>query len=446
MLFLTDLKGYDVVLGKLIATSLNSFYGLLAVFPALAIPLLFGGVTVGEFWRMVLLLANTLFFSVTAGLLVSAISRRQRTAWLGTMALIGFFIAAPLALAGLMVWLNWNGPRELVLQLSPGYAFVAALESINTGRLAGFWNSWLSIHVFAWGFLLSAAFVLPHAWQERAIPIGTRFGKWPTLGSRARSRTAARRKQLLEANPICWMACRDERQRAYLWGFVGMFVAGGVIWGATRVGTAGARSNYYLQIVPVMHLVLRIWLIAQACHFFAETRRNGAMELLLCTPLTSAELVRGQLLALKHTFLWPVLALISFEVLLPGLQFLAASQDRFWNLMLSTFTGTFGIIRLIADLFAAAYVGMWMGLSSRKPGHAAALSILYVIIIPGILACIPNVIIDVFLIIWAQNKLSGDFRASAARSLGFVSPRLLWVPSPDRSGVAGLRQPPVIRR
>src|SRR5882724_7405645 len=45
LLFLTDLKGYDVVFGKLVATSLNSFYGLLAVFPVLAIPLLLGGVT-----------------------------------------------------------------------------------------------------------------------------------------------------------------------------------------------------------------------------------------------------------------------------------------------------------------------------------------------------------------------------------------------------------------
>src|SRR5213596_975843 len=77
LLFLTDLKGYDVVLGKLIATSLNSFYGLLAIFPALAVPVLFGVVTVGVFWRMLLLLANTLFFSLTAGLLVSAISRRR---------------------------------------------------------------------------------------------------------------------------------------------------------------------------------------------------------------------------------------------------------------------------------------------------------------------------------------------------------------------------------
>ena len=42
LIFLTDLKGYDVVLGKLAATSLNGFYGLLAVFPLLAFPLLTG--------------------------------------------------------------------------------------------------------------------------------------------------------------------------------------------------------------------------------------------------------------------------------------------------------------------------------------------------------------------------------------------------------------------
>ena len=33
LLFLTDLKGYDVVIGKLAATSVNVFYGLLAVAP-----------------------------------------------------------------------------------------------------------------------------------------------------------------------------------------------------------------------------------------------------------------------------------------------------------------------------------------------------------------------------------------------------------------------------
>ena len=33
LLFLTDLKGYDVVLGKLAATSMGGFFGLMAIFP-----------------------------------------------------------------------------------------------------------------------------------------------------------------------------------------------------------------------------------------------------------------------------------------------------------------------------------------------------------------------------------------------------------------------------
>src|SRR5205085_12178556 len=58
LLFLTDLKGLDVVFGKLAASSLNSLYGLLAVLPLLAMSLLLGGVTLAEFWRMVIVLLN----------------------------------------------------------------------------------------------------------------------------------------------------------------------------------------------------------------------------------------------------------------------------------------------------------------------------------------------------------------------------------------------------
>src|SRR5947208_13842031 len=68
LLFLTDLKGYDVVLGKLAATSVNTFYGMLAIFPILAISLLVGGVTGTEFWRMVLVSADNLLFSLALGI------------------------------------------------------------------------------------------------------------------------------------------------------------------------------------------------------------------------------------------------------------------------------------------------------------------------------------------------------------------------------------------
>src|ERR1041384_3218600 len=65
LLFLTDLKSYDIVLGKLAATSLNAIYGLLAIFPVMGVPLLLGGVAPAEFWRVVVVCVNNLFFSLT---------------------------------------------------------------------------------------------------------------------------------------------------------------------------------------------------------------------------------------------------------------------------------------------------------------------------------------------------------------------------------------------
>src|SRR6266478_4438024 len=38
LLFLTDLRGYDVVLGKLVSGSISSYYGLLSIVPIVALP------------------------------------------------------------------------------------------------------------------------------------------------------------------------------------------------------------------------------------------------------------------------------------------------------------------------------------------------------------------------------------------------------------------------
>src|SRR5436309_2118683 len=72
-LFLTDLRGYDVLSGKLLATSLRGLYALLAIFPILALTLLMGGVTGGQFWMALLAVVNGLFISLAAGMFVSAI-------------------------------------------------------------------------------------------------------------------------------------------------------------------------------------------------------------------------------------------------------------------------------------------------------------------------------------------------------------------------------------
>jgi len=58
-LFLTDLRGYDVVLGKLLATSLRGAFALISVFPILGVTLLMGGVTGAQFWQTTLALVST---------------------------------------------------------------------------------------------------------------------------------------------------------------------------------------------------------------------------------------------------------------------------------------------------------------------------------------------------------------------------------------------------
>ena len=124
LLFLTDLKGHDVVLGKLVATSVRGFYGLLAVFPVLAIPLLLGGITSGEFWRVVLVLMDTFLFSLAIGILGSALSRDQQRAIAANITLLILFMAAPAAcMYALDYFAPGLGKLSPLLFSCPAYAF-----------------------------------------------------------------------------------------------------------------------------------------------------------------------------------------------------------------------------------------------------------------------------------------------------------------------------------
>ena len=80
LLFLTDLGGLDIILGKLTATSLKALTGLLAIFPVLAIPLLLGSVESHELWRVMLVLGNTMLLSLAAGIFVSTLSHSPKGA------------------------------------------------------------------------------------------------------------------------------------------------------------------------------------------------------------------------------------------------------------------------------------------------------------------------------------------------------------------------------
>src|SRR5438874_132078 len=145
LLFLTDLRGYDVVLGKLAATALQVFYGLVAMMPVLAIPILMGGVTASEFWRIVLALVDLLLFGVASGIFASSISFVERKAVGSAFLIVGFMTVGIPIIAEITRVSSRNSPLpDLLMQVSPIWA---SWKGLAANYALGPREYWLSIAI-----------------------------------------------------------------------------------------------------------------------------------------------------------------------------------------------------------------------------------------------------------------------------------------------------------
>jgi ABC-type transport system involved in multi-copper enzyme maturation permease subunit len=408
LLFLTDLKGYDVVLGKFFASSLTSFYALLAMIPALAIPVLLGGVTGGEFWRLVLALINALFFSLTAGTFISSISRDERKAWSGTFVLIGLFIIAIPAFAATFGVTFWNAQISV---FSPFTAFI--LYDENRYAADRYWNSLWITHLLGWGWLALASFLLPRVWQESRRRTERRRVREPEHARRGRN-------EMLAVNPIWWLTSRHTHQRAWLWLVVSVVAITGVASWLGLMNDKGALWTIFGCFIAV-HLALAVWVGFEACNSFAEARSTGAMELLLSTPLHVRQILRGQHLALRELFMGPLLLLLAVELCMVVAQiWLMTNRGNAGGSVMLVLVLGFCLVWFVLDLFAVAEVGMWYGLTSQKPTQALTKTVLFVLILPLVfLPCCsmvgPGLMVakSVIFFTWAQSKLENEFRRAA---------------------------------
>lgn len=204
-LFLTDLTGYDVVLGKLMGRSLRAFYGLLAISPMLAVPFFVGGLTAGEFWRVVAVLANTLFFSLAAGMCVSAASRQEYRAMLATVAMA---IVAGFVVPSLGGWFAMASPSTM-FRLAFEASFVSVPKTflavlcvvLRTARPGAF--DWMTISTGLWLMIGGANAYLFYAYSDHKLAtefrlraaVTIRRGPWPeesgsvTLGNQRLARS-----------------------------------------------------------------------------------------------------------------------------------------------------------------------------------------------------------------------------------------------------------------
>ena len=381
LLFLTDLRGYDVVLGKLASNSLNALYGLLAVVPMLAVPLLMGGIAAGEFWRMALVALNALFFSLAVGLGVSALSRSAQKARGMTMALLLLFAAGlPACGSCLLAWGKIRQPG-LFMVTSPGVSYWLALDRNYALRGLEFWLSVAVVHGLGWLFLTLASLVAPRCWQDR--PPGVQRlrwrERWQLWSYGGVAERIIFRRRLLEKNAFFWLAGRARLKPAVVWAVLG--VLGGIwLWGLGRFRREWLDQGTYLVTALCLNFLLRGWLAGAAARQLAEDRRAGTLELLLSTPLSVPEILRGQLLALKRQFLGPVIVVVSIECLF---MFAGASQaGSFEDRTVWFSVWLAGMAMFVADLFALYYVSLWQALNARNPAHAANAAVLRILILP----------------------------------------------------------------
>ena len=428
LLFLTDLKGYDVALGKFIASSVGAFFTLLATVPCMALPLLWGGVTAGEFWRMALVLTNTLFFSLTAGLFVSAISRQERQAWLGSMLLVVFFTVGLPVGAGV---LGGGGSSWLMTMASPWTGFSNVFDAEYTAAPEMFWNSVWIVHCLGWLGLALASCLLPRSWQEKKPRTRPRRKDYLGTALSWRGAQVPDEKGLLPVRPMTWLATRHDRRRHLVWlPILIAALAGVLVWIA--FGDAQDMPWAVWAGSIGVHTLLTVWVAWEACHSFGELRQSGLLELLLVTPVHVREIIQGQERALRRLFLGPVFCLLVMELALLWAYYVRVFNrlyggDEFIRAMVGTLLVAVSVSVFVLDLLAVTRVGMWLSLTSRRPAQAWGRTVLWVEVIPllttlpAMLACCgvatPGVLMakSILFCSWASGKLSHGFRAAAAQ-------------------------------
>ena len=358
-LFLTDLKGYDIILGKMARLS-TPVYCLIATFPALGFTMLLGGVSFGDFARIALSLVNTLFFFSALGLLVSARSWDGRAAV--SAAMLGVvIITAPMMAA--ILGLDLSGPGMVLLLPTPGGAFLAALYSTAiTVSKPPFFLSLAVSHALGWLFIAAASRMVTRHFSREEPPPPARVrpaaGLNPALALHARN---------MERNP--WRP---------VW-LLAALVAMIALTAALISPATWYDIPTFAAIVLGLHAILKFWTANSACRSFPSRRHSGELEILLTTPLDGAAILLGSTTALKHELLRPFLFVAAMDVLL---LILGWRKLGIWEGFPFAGAMLLEFLWFIGNLYSLTWVGLWMGLKTASHAKALGRTLFYILFLP----------------------------------------------------------------
>jgi hypothetical protein len=239
LLFLTDLRGYDVVIGKLVASSVRAVSALAALLPIIGLPIMMGGVS--PMWSGPWPRCWCTMFLLALGVLVSTLSRTRGTpsaVWWRSCSAWSSCCRWPGGCGSYLVRPRFAGtPAELaerfqwILQVNPVVVFARSLEFVFRGTAnqrpsAGRWRCGTGSPGWRWR---------PPDPAALAGPGGDRRGPSERVSRARRGRAApAVAGRVAGIASFAWIVLGSTGGRLPLWHRIAV-VAGVWLWGFLEV-------------------------------------------------------------------------------------------------------------------------------------------------------------------------------------------------------------------
>ncbi len=449
LLLITDMRDYEIVLGKLLGSLLPIATLLLVSVPALTMMLLLGGVDPSQVWQATAVLGTTAFAAGSVGGVVALWRERTFQALALSVLVIAFYLSIVQAVSALGPVLDPDAADWDIAQ-----AWVDPFTAMRTvlDPPAGGWPGLPPAYGFALVMLAGVALLNAfgvyklRAWNPSGEPVMQRekatadpeAGLTPDelKAYRAKAHAAPGAVREVWRNPVLW---REIRTLAYGRRPLVVKLAYGVVlalivyFAVSLLGAPGGRPAFAAAygLVPVAVLSLLL-VAAQAVTSVTSERDGGALDVLLVTDVSPQEFVFGKMLGVvyntKEYLLPPLLLAVYYAA---AGQFTRTPADAGSAAVFAENLGPMAaVVVALAVLFAFVLtLGLHVALRNTNSRLAVANTLGTVFFLSvGTLICIYLIVIN-----------GGDFANQWVSFIAFLVlgiGGLLWVLTADRPSPA----------
>jgi ABC-type transport system involved in multi-copper enzyme maturation permease subunit len=318
LLLLTDMRDYEIVLGKLLGALLPITIQLMVTAPVLALFLFLGGIDPEQVVQAVLVLAASAAAAGSLGGLIALWREKTYQAVALSMLFLVLYVCVVQglgAVSGVQAWFDPFAAMLTVLEppasgwsgLAPAYGFVlvmlgwcALLNGVGIWKLRK-WNP-------------SGEPIM-----QREVPDAAETDETVEAEKRAKAHAAPGAVRPVWHNPVLWREIRTLAygRRPLLVKFAfGLVLALILYFAVSELNRAGGRPAFAAAYGLVPIAVLSLLLIsAQAVTSVTTERDMGCLDILLVTDISPKEFVFGKLFAVVYNtkeYLIPPLLLAAF--------------------------------------------------------------------------------------------------------------------------------------